>query len=95
MSTVDKVPELRVSGKTPPHKLGGAIVKYLDEVPKIVLLSMGDAAVSQAVKGVIVAQSFLASSALDFNIKMGFRNSVDSAEGNEITAVAFVLTRNW
>jgi stage V sporulation protein S len=87
--------ELRVSGTTAPNKLGGAIVKYLNETPKIILLAMGDKAVSQAVKGVIVAQSFLASSALDFNLKMGFKTNKDTKSDREVTVIAFYISRNW
>ena len=89
------IPELRVSGVTSPNKLGGAIVKYLHETPKIIVLAMGDKAVSQAVKGVIVSQSFLASSALDFSLKIGFKVNKDIKSGKEVTVIAFYVTRNW
>ena len=88
-------PELRVSGTTLPSKLGGAIVKYLKESPKIAVLAMGDKAVSNAVKGVIVAQSFLAASALAFDLKMGFKSNRSTKDGKEITAIAFYLSRDW
>ncbi len=88
-------PELRVSSTTLPSKLGGAIVNYLNEAPKIVLLAMGDKAVSNAVKGTIVAQSFLAASATGFNLKMGFKSSRSNKDGKEITSIAFYLTRDW
>ena len=86
-------PELRVSGTTMPSKLGGAIVNYLKESPKIVILAMGDKAVSIALKGIIVSQSFLAASALEFSLKVGFRSSKEN--GKEVTAIAYYLTRNW
>ncbi len=89
------IPELRVSGTTTPSKLGGAIVKYLNETSKVILLAMGDKAVGQAVKGVIVAQTFLASSALDFNLKMGFKTNKDIKSDREVTVIAFYVSRNW
>ena len=88
-------PELKVSGTTVPSKLGGAIVKYLNETPKVILLAMGDKAVGQAVKGVIVAQSFLASSALDFSLKVGFKTNKDLRNEKDVTVIAFYITRNW
>ncbi len=89
-----KYPELRVSSTTLPSKLGGAIVNYLNESPKIVILAMGDKAVTNAVKGIIVSQSYIAASALEFNLKMGFKSN-KNAEGEEITAIAFYISRDW
>jgi stage V sporulation protein SpoVS len=90
MSTI---PELKVSAKTIPSKLGGAIVKYLEETPKISVMAMGGSAISQAVKGIIVAQSYLASSGIDFAIKPGFKSTEDNGEHK--TIIVFFLTRNW
>lgn len=89
--TKEKLTELRVSGKTSPNKLGGAIVKYLDEVGEIAVKAMGDRAVNQAVKGIIVAQSYLASNALELDIKMGFHNKMDEELEKEITLIVFYL----
>lgn len=90
---MSSVPELKVSGATVPNKLGGAIVKFLHESPKIVVMAMGEKAVSQAVKGIIVAQSFLASSAEEFNLKMGFRTQEE--EDKVVTVIVFHLERAW
>ena len=84
--------ELRVSGTTHPTKLGGAIAKYMGEVDKVVLTAMGNAAVNQAVKGIIVAQSYLASNAKRLDIQMGFCNKDDAdQQGREITLIEFHL----
>ncbi len=88
-------PELRVSSKTSPNKLGGAIVNYLKENPKIVVVAMGDKAISNALKGIIISQSFLATSAFDFTLKTGFKSGKDDKDGRDITAIAFYLSRNW
>lgn len=87
-------PELRVSGTTIPSKLGGAIVNYLNESPEVALYAMGDKAVSNTIKGIIVAQSFLAASASSFSLKVGFKSNKEGGNGKEITAIAFYLTRN-
>lgn len=91
----NNIPELRVSGTTTPNKLGGAIVKYLEETPKVTLLAMGDKAISQTIKGIIMAQSYLASSALDFLLKVGFRVNKDIKSDRDVTVIAFYITRNW
>jgi stage V sporulation protein SpoVS len=88
-------PELKVSGTTIPSKLGGAIVKYLEEAPEVVVAAMGDQAVSKAVKGIIVAQSFLSASAREFKMKLGFRNNKDTRADREVTVIVFCLERNW
>jgi len=88
----EKVAELKVSGQTNPNKLGGAIVKYLNEVDKVAVRAMGDKAVNQAVKGIIVAQSYLASEAKELRTRFGFRNKYDEELGKEITFVVFYLT---
>lgn len=89
------MPELKVSGTTIPSKLGGAIAKYLEEQPKITVLAMGDPAVGKAVKGIIVAQAFLASAAYDFTLKVGFRTVKDADDGKDVTVIVFFLSRNW
>lgn len=87
-----KETELKVSGQTNPNKLGGAIQKFLDEEGKIVLTAMGDRAVSQAVKGIIVAQSYLASTAKSLNLRMGFLNRYDERLEKDVTVIAFYIT---
>lgn len=88
----ESLAELKVSGQTNPNKLGGAIVKYLSEVEKVEVRAMGGKAVNQAVKGIIVAQSYLASEAQELNVKFGFRNKFDEDLQKEITFVVFYLT---
>lgn len=88
-----QVTELKVSGNTNPNKLGGAIVKYLDEEQKITLSAMGDKAVNQAVKGIIVAQSYMASSAESLDVKFGFKNKMDNDLDKEITLIVFHLAK--
>ena len=84
--------ELRVSGTTAPNKLGGAIVKYIEEEGSVEVSAMGKDAVNQAVKGVIRAQSYIASNAKDLVWKAGFRNKMDEMQGKEITLIVFYIT---
>ncbi len=88
-----EITELKVSGNTNPNKLGGAIVKYLDEEGRITLSAVGSRAVNQAVKGIIVAQSYLASGAEALDVKFGFKNKDDQSLEKEITLIVFHLAK--
>ena len=83
--------ELKVSGSTHPNKLGGAITKYLKEVPSVCVTAMGDRAISKAVKGLIVAQSFLAYEATGLDIRIGFDNRYDAGLDKEVTVIVFYV----
>ena len=82
---------LRVSGKTQPNKLGSAIAKYLKEVPSVQLTAMGEAAVNVAVKGIIIAQSFVAYEANELQLKIGFDTRYDATLGKEVTVIVFYI----
>ena len=84
--------ELRVSETTEPNKLGGAIVKYIEEDGSVTMSAMGAHAVNQAVKGIIRAQSYVASNAKELVWKAGFRNKSDEVTGKEITLIMFFIT---
>lgn len=89
--TGDEKVELKVSSKTHPNKLGGAIAKYLKEVQSVSLTAMGEASVNAAVKGIIVAQSFVAYESNEIAIRLGFDTRFDEALGKEITIIVFYL----
>lgn len=92
MSTsTDSAFELKVSGKTTPGKLGGAIAKYLREVPSVYLTCMGEAAVNSAVKGIIVAQSFIAMEAKELELRLGYDMRHDEALDKNVTIVVFYV----
>lgn len=83
--------ELRVSGKTDVNKIGGAIAKYLREVPAIELSAMGEAAVNIAVKGIIMAQSYLAAENRRMSYSMGFATRFDDAMQKDVTIILFSI----
>ena len=89
--STDKVVELKVSGNTQPSKLGGAIAKYLKEVPLVCVPAMGDAAVNAAVKGIIVAQSFVSYEAHGLDLRLGFQTKYDEVLQKDVTRVAFYV----
>lgn len=88
----DQTVELKVSHKTHPNKLGGAIAKYLKEVPTVCITAMGETAVNIAVKSIIVAQSFLAYEANGLDIRMGFGTRQDDVLDKEVTIIVFYVT---
>lgn len=89
MNSAKGVPQLKVSRKTKPSKLGGAIAKYLGETDKVAVRAMGDRAVYQAVKGVHVAQTYLATDNKELDLKLHFQNEYDKELEKEITFVVF------
>lgn len=77
---------IRVSGKTPPHELAGAIANCVYEGNYPMLRAIGASAVNQAIKGVIVANQYVAARGLSLAFRPGFAN-VPGEQGGEISAV--------
>lgn len=88
---MSKVVELKVSGRTDPNKLGGAIVKTFDEgVEAITVKAMGAEAVNQMQKGIIVANQYLSPRAKRLDILPGF--DIKEELGKEVTLIFSRLT---
>ena len=56
---------LKVSSKSNPNSVGGAVAALIKENKKIELHAIGAGALNQAVKGVAIARGFVASSGID------------------------------
>lgn len=82
---------LKVSATTDPNKLGGAIAKTLAEIDTVYVKAIGAESVNQAVKGIIVARTFLASSAKDIKIVPGFEVQPSDIK-DEVTITVFKLS---
>jgi stage V sporulation protein S len=52
--------EFKVSSKSDPRKVAGAILRALDENPTVTLNAIGAAAVNQAVKAIAIARRYAA-----------------------------------
>lgn len=88
MLTVDRV-TLKCSATTRPQDLAGAVAKYITQDKQDVeIVVVGAGALSQAIKGLIIARRFVASSGIDLIFVPSFR-TIQITE-KEITAV--VLT---
>lgn len=81
--------QLRASATTRPQDLAGAIAKYITQDHQdIEVVVVGAGALSQAIKGLIIARRFVASSGVDLQFTPAFRTL--NIKDKEITAI--VLT---
>lgn len=88
MPTVDTTEDvLRVGGGTAPEQLAGAVAAAVNKGEPPTLRAIGAAAVSQAVKGLIIASQYVAATGHNIAFKPGFVNVEIS--GKEITAITF------
>lgn len=78
---------LRVAAKTPTAELASAISHAVYAKKKVVLRAIGAAAVNQAVKGLVVAQSYVAQRGLMLANRVGFESVTVQEE--ERTAIVF------
>jgi stage V sporulation protein S len=86
MATDTEDDVLRVSGGTSAHDLAAAISHAVYDGRKPVLRAIGAGAVNQAVKAVIIANSFVAPRGLLLLIRPGFQE-VTMTEGDVTTAI--------
>lgn len=80
---------LKVSAKTRPQILAGAIAKFLteDKVP-IEIIAVGAGANNQCVKGLIMARRFISSTGADYAFKPAFETL--DIDGKEVTAIKWL-----
>lgn len=82
---------LRVSAKTDPKELAGAIAGSLRERGKAECHAIGAGAVNQAVKGIAIARGFAATSGTDvICVPFFFDSDID---GRETTGIGFRIER--
>jgi len=77
---------LKVSSKTNPKKLAGAIYQALKQNGgEVCLQAIGAGAVNQAVKGVAIARGFAAPEGANLKVVPGFKDAAD--EDKQVTAI--------
>jgi stage V sporulation protein S len=81
------VAELRVASRTPTPELAAAISHAIYDGKKVLLRAIGAGAVNQAVKALVVAQSYVAQRGLVLANRPGFL-TIDM-DGEERTAMTF------
>lgn len=80
---------LKVSSKSNPNKVAGALANLLKENPRICMQAVGAAAINQAVKAIAIARGFVAPSGIDIICVPAF---VDIEIQNEKrTAMKFIV----
>lgn len=83
----DTTHELRVAAKTPTQELASAISHAIYQDGRVTLRAIGAAAVNQAVKGLAVAQGYVAQRGISLANRPGLITV--PMEGEERTAVIF------
>ena len=81
---------LKVSSKTEPKSLGGAIAGFVTKEGVAEMHAIGAGAVNAAVKGIAVARGFLAPTGIDLVCTPGFVMLTENEQ--ERTAIRFVVT---
>lgn len=80
---------LKVSSKSVPASVAGAIAGYIHEEGYVEVQAIGAGATNQAVKSIAIAREYLAESGVELICKPGFANVKIGEE--ERTAIKFVL----
>ena len=80
---------LKVSSKSVPASVAGAIAGYIHEEGFVEVQAIGAGATNQAVKSIAIARDYLAENGIDLICKPGFANVV--IDGEERTAIKFVI----
>ena len=83
--------DLRVSGSTDPKRLADAIVIRVEEEFRAKIVAVGANAVSQAVKGLIIARSKAVSNG-DLFFKAHF-DEFEGHDGDYKTSIVFIVER--
>ena len=80
---------LKVSSKSNPNSVAGAIAGIIAEKGKVELQAIGAGAINQVVKAIAIAIGFVASSGVDLVCIPAF--SIVNIEGEERTGMKFIV----
>jgi stage V sporulation protein S len=80
---------LRVSAKSNPHAVAGALAGVIREKGLAELQTIGAGALNQAVKALAIARGFLAPSGIDLVCRPAFTDI--EVDGNERTAIRLMI----
>ncbi len=80
---------LRISSKSNPNNVAGAIAGVLSEKGKVEMQAVGAGAVNQAVKAIAIARGFVASTGIDLICIPAF--ATISIENEDRTAMKFIV----
>jgi len=80
---------LKVSSKSNPNSIAGALANVLREEKRAELQAVGAGALNQAIKGIIIARGFVAPSGKNLYCIPSFSSTV--IEGKEKTAIRILV----
>ena len=80
---------LKISSKSNPNSVAGAIAAGLQENKKIELQAIGAGAVNQSMKAIAIARSFVAANGIDLSCIPAFCTVI--VENEEKTGMKFIL----
>lgn len=80
---------LKVSSKSNPNSVAGAIAGIIAEKGKVELQAIGAGAINQVVKAIAIARGFVAASGVDLVCIPAF--SIVNIEGEERTGMKFIV----
>lgn len=83
--------EFKVSSKSNPNSVAGAIIGVSNENKEIILVCVGAGAVNQAIKAVAIARGYAAPSGIDFSIFPSFKTIY--INDDEVSAVSLKIKK--
>lgn len=83
--------EFKVSSKSNPNSVAGAIIGASNENKEIILVCVGAGAVNQAIKAVAIARGYAAPSGIDFSISPSFKTIY--INDDEVSAVSLKINK--
>lgn len=88
---MSKITELKVSSRSNPNSVAGALVATLKENEKVKLVAVGAGAVNQSIKAIAIARGFVAPLGEDLKVSPAFFDTEINEE--ERTGIALVVAR--
>ena len=86
---MEKIDILKVSSKSDPNKVAGAIAGQIKECGKVELQAVGAGALNQAIKAIAIARGFIAPSGKNLVCIPAFQDI--SIDGEERTAIKLIV----
>jgi stage V sporulation protein S len=83
--------EFKVSSKSNPNSVAGAIIGASNENKEIILVCVGAGAVNQAIKAVAISRGYAAPSGIDFSISPSFKTIY--INDDEVSAVSLKINK--
>ena len=87
---MERIDILKVSAKSNPNSVAGAIAAIIKEFGRIEIQTIGAGALNQAIKGIAVARGFVAPSGIDLICVPAF--AAVSLDGDDRTGIKLIVS---